>query len=160
MIALPVVDARGQSLVALTHEPESSTDLHAAPCPLALVVVVRDDGAVLWGCNAWRGEWELPGGMREPGESPRDAARRELGEETGLVADDLDWRGLARFDLRDPVRAELAAVYVARASAGAEVAPADGELLELRWVPDGDAPPVPASALDAAIAAWAVRRPR
>ncbi|ROS31334.1 NUDIX hydrolase [Cellulomonas sp. PhB150] len=157
---LPVVDDRGEALVALDEADENAADSDAAPCPLALVVVVRDDGAVLWGLDAWRGRWEMPGGMREPGESPRDAARRELREETGLVVGELTWCGLARFELRDPARTELAAVYVARSSAGAEVAPADGELLETRWVAVGDAPPEPVAELDAAIAAWALRPPR
>jgi 8-oxo-dGTP pyrophosphatase MutT (NUDIX family) len=33
--------------------------------------------------------WELPGGGLGPGETPPDSARRELYEETGIVADEL-----------------------------------------------------------------------
>lgn len=36
------------------------------------------------GLRAHAGQWALPGGRRDPGESVEDAARRELVEETGL----------------------------------------------------------------------------
>ncbi|WP_243239441.1 NUDIX domain-containing protein [Sulfobacillus harzensis] len=45
-------------------------------------VLVRG-GRVLLASND-RGEWELPGGHIEPGESPETALVREFSEETGL----------------------------------------------------------------------------
>lgn len=45
--------------------------------------VLVDDGCILLGLND-RGEWELPGGQLEAGESPESAVSREFREETGL----------------------------------------------------------------------------
>ncbi len=49
-----------------------------------LLVARRPPGSHL------EGTWEFPGGKVEPGEQPEAAARRELEEETGLVANALE----------------------------------------------------------------------
>jgi 8-oxo-dGTP diphosphatase len=49
-----------------------------------LLVARRPEGTHL------EGLWEFPGGKIDGGEEPADAARRELTEETGLVAESLD----------------------------------------------------------------------
>lgn len=68
---------------------------------VAAVLVVDVQGRVLLqhrdGNAAWPNKWGLPGGGIEPGETPEEAARRELEEETGLKADgtlQLFWQGL------------------------------------------------------------------
>ena len=49
--------------------------------------VVDDEGRILLVRHTYgRLNWELPGGMSEPGESVEQAALRELREETGLRA--------------------------------------------------------------------------
>ncbi|MDQ3928586.1 MAG: NUDIX domain-containing protein [Chloroflexota bacterium] len=56
--------------------------------PVALVLLVDAAGRVLlqqWeDTDSGPGEWALPGGSIEAGETPEEAARREMLEETGL----------------------------------------------------------------------------
>jgi putative (di)nucleoside polyphosphate hydrolase len=58
--------------------------------------------------------WDLPKGMREPGESTLAAATRELREETGLVLDDALFEELGGFHYQSHKRLHL---YKVRAPA-------------------------------------------
>ncbi len=63
--------------------------------PTVLVYALRGTQVLLMRRNKEpnRGLWIAPGGKIELDESPRDAARREMVEETGLTLTDLAWRG-------------------------------------------------------------------
>lgn len=74
-------------------------------------VIPRYEGKVLFVFNVWRQEWELPSGLIEPGESPYDAAVRELAEESGQVATFLSYAGLLLLGLKNGAQLELGAVY-------------------------------------------------
>lgn len=69
-------------LLASAQEPPVDTTV-------ATVTFISDpSGRFLLVEAAHRGGWESPGGWREPGESPRAAAVREVGEETGLALEE------------------------------------------------------------------------
>ena len=55
---------------------------------LRATVIYRKDGQVLF-VRKRNAKWNLPGGRVEPDETPLQAARREMAEETGLAFDEL-----------------------------------------------------------------------
>ncbi|WP_257570963.1 NUDIX hydrolase [Streptomyces sp. NP160] len=57
----------------------------ARPVTAAGAVVLGPDGGVLLVEPTYKPTWEVPGGLVEPGESPRAACRREIAEELGLA---------------------------------------------------------------------------
>jgi 8-oxo-dGTP pyrophosphatase MutT (NUDIX family) len=70
------------------------------PASVAVCVLSAAGGGTLLitrraaGLRAHAGQWALPGGRRDPGESVEAAARRELEEETGVPASAADVLGL------------------------------------------------------------------
>ena len=60
-----------------------------SPIITTMVYCVRNDEVLLVrrSKDPFKGHWTAPGGKREPGESLRECAARELLEETGLVAE-------------------------------------------------------------------------
>jgi 8-oxo-dGTP pyrophosphatase MutT (NUDIX family) len=80
--------------------------------------------------------WEIPEGGVPDGETALDGARRELLEETGVVA--AEWRELARVHLSNSVSDELAVLFLATGLARGTAAPEATEALEIRWLPFND----------------------
>ena len=99
----------------------------------AFAVIVRRSRVLL--VRSWdKDRWQLPGGGMKRREEPREAAGREVEEETGLRARILGLTG--RY-----VRADgsVAVVFAARVAEGAEPFGPRNEIREQRWVPHGKA---------------------
>ncbi len=95
------------------------------------VAIFKGGGVVLVqrGKGIYRGLWSLPGGAIELGETAVAAARRELWEETGLLASDLTLSDVADAIVRDSSGAAVThytiAVYAADQVSGTLAAAAD-----------------------------------
>ena len=106
--------------------------------PAVTAVPTRTDGCVLLGRHADTGRWGSIGGGVEPGESPREALSREIGEELGVgitSAHIVGSCGGPDFHTTYPngdVVAFVTSVYVVQLDSHDFVFP-DGELVEARW---------------------------
>ena len=79
------------------HEIPEAEHARLGPLKFAVVIAHSRDGEVLV-YNRYRHVWELPGGLVDADESPRDTARRELAEEAGCAAGEFDWLGVVEVD--------------------------------------------------------------
>ncbi|MFE6527503.1 NUDIX hydrolase [Streptomyces rochei] len=124
-------DSRGNSLISFARGGET-TPPQDAPLPAAVVALWRA-GRVLMVLDRHRQSWELPGGSIEEGESPRQAATRELLEESGQRPDGrLRFIGYARFVLAPDRRTEYLALYAGSCAETRAFEPTE-EIAAIRW---------------------------
>jgi 8-oxo-dGTP diphosphatase len=107
---------------------------HAGPRRDSAFAVIVRRSRVLLVRPRGKARWQLPGGGLKRRESHSDAARREVEEETGLVADILGLTG--RYSRAD---GSAAVVFAARVEDTAEPRGPRNEIREQRWVRHGKA---------------------
>ena len=76
------------------HIKITENEISEYPNVTGAYAIVKIHDKYLIGYNRWRGQWEFPAGGIEEGESARQAAIRELFEETHQSGVELEFRGL------------------------------------------------------------------
>ncbi|WP_022881890.1 NUDIX hydrolase [Gryllotalpicola ginsengisoli] len=111
---------------------------------VAAYCIIIEDGRILLSHWSERGSdgWTLPGGGLEPYEDPRDAAVREVFEETGYRAELDELLGIDSHivpteqrlaDVNEPLQA-LRIIYRAHVTGGELTNEIDGSTDEARWI--------------------------
>ena len=105
---------------------------------LAIGILPMDEQGYIWLVGQYRFvlgaySWEIPEGGGHPDVLPVESAKRELEEETGLVAK--DWSLLLEMHLSNSVSDERAFVFLARGLEQREAMPEETEQLAVRRLP-------------------------
>ena len=121
--------------------PECGTVHYENPRPAVTVVAVRDERILLVkrGVPPAKGTWSLPGGFMELRESAAEAARRELAEETGLMAREMNFLGICPYP--GGVRGDVLVLGFATDSLSGRPTAGD-DALEAHFFPLTELPPV------------------
>jgi 8-oxo-dGTP pyrophosphatase MutT (NUDIX family) len=113
--------------------------------PSANVIVVNDHNEILMICRTDNGNWAVPGGGMDLGESITTTAIRETFEETGITCEITGLVGIytnprhvIRYTSNDEVRQEFSIVFTARPVSG--TLQPSSESAEPRWVSPANVP--------------------
>jgi 8-oxo-dGTP pyrophosphatase MutT (NUDIX family) len=130
--------------------------------PSASAFVLRD-GAVLLTCRSDNGNWTMPGGAQDFGESLSATAVRETAEETGIVVEltgvagiFTDPRHVIHYTSNDEVRQEFSVVYRAKYVSGEPTT--SSETTRVEWVPIEDIPKLKMDASQRTRIEWALNQ--
>jgi ADP-ribose pyrophosphatase len=109
---------------------------------LAVGVVPIDENWNTWLVGQYRFplnlySWEIPEGGGKMDEDPIEAAKRELLEETGLIAN--EWIKILTMHLSNSVSDELAIIYLARNLQQQKASPDETEKLAIKKLPFDEA---------------------
>ena len=97
------------------------------------VVIPSEAGVVLIrrGSDPFEGQWALPGGFVDVGETVREAAVREVAEETGLAIEVSRLVGVYSEPDRDPRGHNVSVVFLARVLGGQMQSASDAAGIEV-----------------------------
>lgn len=116
---------------------ESGFEIHRAivrHAGSAVMIAVEGDRVLLvkqYRLPAGKDLWEIPAGKVDEGESVLEAAKRELGEETGYRAD--HWELLTEYYPSPGYVEEKMSLFLASGLTKGKATPMDDERIEIRW---------------------------
>ncbi|WP_017257196.1 NUDIX domain-containing protein [Pedobacter arcticus] len=111
-------------------------EIHFKNFAIGIIAIDTDDQIFMVGQYRFplkQYSWELPEGGGPLAESPLDSAKRELLEETGLVAK--EWDEVLRMHLSNSVSDELGILYLAKEFEQFAAQPEETEQLEVKKLP-------------------------
>lgn len=111
-------------------------EVHFENYAIGIIAIDKDDQICLVGQYRFplkQYSWELPEGGGPLDGNPLDSAKRELLEETGLVAK--EWTEVLRMHLSNSVSDELGILYLAKDFEQFDAQPEETEQLEIKKIP-------------------------
>ena len=104
---------------------------------LAIGIIPLDENYHTWLVGQYRFpiesySWEIPEGGGDPTVDPKDSAKRELKEETGIVASEMT--EIMRLHLSNSATDELAIIFIAKGLSFESACPEETEILKLKKV--------------------------